>query len=163
MAVNDDGLRHLYEGMEEGITGGLLHRRETPGIVPPWLSAPPMVEQFGERLANSTVFEPFFDGMLDELRRGMEQIGILTEEARGHWDGVYETQEEMLAQARKATEDIVALKDAPEERNRIQETLNQMSLPEVIQERALAFLDSLGLFGADVQRRAQAFNTLFKN
>lgn len=154
MAVNDDGLRHLYEGMEEGITGGLLHRRETPGIVPPWLSAPPMVEQFGERLANSTVFEPFFDGMLDELRRGMEQIGILTEEARGHWDGVYETQEEMLAQARKATEDIVALKDAPEERNRIQETLNQMSLPEVIQERALAFLDSLGLFGADVQRRA---------
>lgn len=147
-------LRPLLSGMQEAMQDTLLSREETPGFAPPWMKAPPMVAQLGETLRESSFMEPFFDGLMDEMRREMEQIGILTEEARGHWDGVFETQEEMLEQARKATEDIVALKNAPEERQRVRNTLNEMNLPEVIQDRALAFLDSLGLFGEDVQRQA---------
>lgn len=149
----------LYEGIQRGINTGLeawQNREPVPGFLPPWAGAPPMVPQFGEALMGSRLMEPFFEGMRDEMRRQLEQMGMLNDQARGNWKDVLETQREMLEQTKEVTEEIAALKDAPQERLRVQQALNEMNLPEVIQERALSFLEAMGAFGTEIQRQAVA-------
>lgn len=118
-----------------------------------------LLEGLGERALRSSVLSPLFEGMFDEIRRVLEQQGILTDQARQDWSKMSKDNSEVMGEIRDALNAQSAASvqsvGAAARQGHVAK-IEGMALPETVQDAAINFLDSLGLYGQQVQQQAFA-------
>lgn len=133
--------------------------------------APPMIDQtefaygllegMSDKALRAPAVAPFFEAMTDEIRRVLEQQGILSQQMHQDWRRMSKDNSEMLEQVRDAVSGATgpgagAARFSATDRQAHIAQIEGLRLPEAVRESAINLFDALGLYGEEIQQQAIA-------